>query len=88
MRIRILLAVGVTLTFVACADSSTAPRLSPGKVSRDEITCRSGYHIATRDDGSQSCEADVELRTSTPAFAAPRPAAPMPAAEPPAAPTF
>ena len=58
MRIRLLLAVAATLALAACGDSSTAPRLSPDKAARDEITCRSGYHIATRDDGSESCEPD------------------------------
>jgi uncharacterized lipoprotein YajG len=57
MRIRLLLAAAATLMLAACGESSTAPeRLSPsGKASRDDITCRSGYHIATRDDGSQYC---------------------------------
>lgn len=63
MRIRLLLAAAAgaaaALTLAACADSSTAPRLTPtGGASKDDITCRSGYHIATRDDGTQYCEAD------------------------------
>jgi hypothetical protein len=63
MRIRLLLAAAATLTLAACGDSSTAPqRLSPsGDASRDEITCRSGYHIATRDDGTQYCESDEAI---------------------------
>ena len=57
MRIRLLLAAAATLTLAACGESSTAPqRLSPsGDASRDETTCRSGYHIATREDGTQYC---------------------------------
>jgi nitrous oxide reductase accessory protein NosL len=58
MRIRLLLAAAATLALAACSDASSAPQLSPAKVSKDEITCRSGYHIATRDDGSQYCETD------------------------------
>jgi hypothetical protein len=57
MRIRLLLAAAATLTLAACGESSTEPKtLSPGAdASRDDITCRSGYHIATRDDGTQYC---------------------------------
>jgi hypothetical protein len=59
MRIRLLLAAAATLTLAACGESSTGPRLSPsGEASRDDVTCRSGYHIATRDDGTQYCEED------------------------------
>lgn len=58
MRIRLLLAAAAALTLAACADSSTAPRLTPTGAAKDDITCRSGYHIATRDDGSQYCESD------------------------------
>jgi uncharacterized lipoprotein len=63
MRIRLLLAAAATLTLAACGESSTAPqRLSPSEdASRDEITCRSGYHIATRDDGTQYCAPDGEI---------------------------
>jgi hypothetical protein len=67
-----MLAAAATLTFAACKDSSsTAPKLSPTKSSKDEITCRSGYHIATRDDGSQTCEADGFLAPSAAAPAQP-----------------
>lgn len=61
MRIRILLAITATLALAACGDSSTtAPQtLRPGTRSSDELTCRSGYHIATRADGTQFCEADM-----------------------------
>ena len=61
MRIRLLLAAAAALTLAACSDSSTAPRLTPSGVSKDAITCRSGYHIATRDDGTQYCESDTGL---------------------------
>jgi uncharacterized lipoprotein YajG len=58
MRIRPLLVAAATLALAACSESSTSPRLSPTAVSKDEATCRSGYHIATRDDGTTSCEPD------------------------------
>ena len=59
MRIRILLALTATLALAACGGSSTAPqKAQPGSRSSDEITCRSGYHIATHADGTQSCEPD------------------------------
>ena len=60
MRIRLLLAATAAVTLAACSDSSTAPhQLSPGGSTKDiGITCRSGYHIATRADGTQYCEAD------------------------------
>jgi hypothetical protein len=57
MPIRLLLAAAAVLTLAACGESSTAPQLSPTKATKD-ITCRSGYHIATRDDGEQTCESD------------------------------
>jgi ABC-type oligopeptide transport system substrate-binding subunit len=64
MRIRLLLAAAAAaaaaLTLAACSDSSTSPRFSPTSASKDEITCRSGYHIATRDDGTQYCESDTD----------------------------
>ena len=66
MRIRPLLAAAAaaTLTLAACGESSTTPqRLSPTEASRDEeLTCRSGYHIATREDGTQYCAPDDEIR--------------------------
>ena len=60
MRIRLLLAAAAAVTLAACGESSTAPhQLSPDRASKDiGITCRSGYHIATRADGSEYCEAD------------------------------
>lgn len=64
MRYRYLLAAAATLALAACGESSTAPHspLQPGTRSSDDITCRSGYHVATRDDGSQYCESD-DLKT-------------------------
>jgi hypothetical protein len=61
MRIRLLLAATAAVTLAACSESSTAPhQLSPNsRPSADmDITCRSGYHIATRSDGTEYCEAD------------------------------
>lgn len=60
MRIRLLLAATAAVTLAACGESSTAPhQLSPDRASKDmSITCRSGYHIATRADGSEYCESD------------------------------
>jgi hypothetical protein len=64
MRTRLLFAtaaVAVTLVLTACSESSTAPRLKPSNAAKDEeLTCRTGYHPATREDGSQSCEEDSE----------------------------
>jgi hypothetical protein len=62
MRIRLLLAAAATVTLAACSESPTAPqKMSPGGRLSDGIvgiTCRSGYHIATRADGSEYCEPD------------------------------
>jgi len=60
MRIRLLLAAAAAVTLAACGESSTAPhQLSPDRASKDiGITCRGGYHIATRADGSEYCESD------------------------------
>jgi uncharacterized lipoprotein YajG len=59
MRIRPLLAAAAALALAACSESSTSPRLSPTAAARNyELTCRSGYHIATRDDGTQYCASD------------------------------
>ena len=61
MRIRLIVAVTAAIALAACSESSTAPQSSikPGARSSDEITCRSGYHIATRADGTQYCEDDA-----------------------------
>jgi hypothetical protein len=59
MRIRLLLAATAVVSLAACSDSVTAPhKLSPPQTPRADITCRSGYHIATRTDGSEYCEPD------------------------------
>lgn len=66
MRIRLLLAVFGVLMVAACGESGTAPsQLKPAGAAKDEITCRSGYHIATRDDGSQFCEPDTGVLTTS-----------------------
>jgi hypothetical protein len=77
MRTRFLFAAAAAaaLTLAACGDSSTSPRLSPAEASKDDITCRSGYHIATRDDGSQGCETDETFSSAAPT-AAPAASAP------------
>ena len=68
MRIRILVAAAAVITLAACSDTSTAPKqLSPTGRSADLIECRSGYHIATRADGSQYCEEDTGSMMATPA---------------------
>jgi hypothetical protein len=62
MKFRVLLAAAATLALAACADSPTAApssRLTPGTRSSDDISCRSGYRVATRSDGSEYCEADA-----------------------------
>ena len=65
MRMRLLLAVSGVLMLTACGESATSPtRLEPTGPARDEIACRSGYHIATRGDGSQYCAPDSELQTA------------------------
>jgi hypothetical protein len=55
-----LLAAAATIALAACAgDTSTAPStLKPSSASHDDITCRSGYHVATREDGTQECVPD------------------------------
>lgn len=59
MKIRLILAVAAAVALAACADSTTAPKqLKPGVRSSDDITCKSGYHVATRADGTQYCEQD------------------------------
>ena len=66
MRIRLLIAAAVTLTLAACGESATAPQpLSPTGASRDIGTCRSGYHIATREDGTEYCAPDAEAQAAS-----------------------
>jgi hypothetical protein len=58
MRIRLILAAAATLALAACSGSPTAPgTMRPGERTND-VTCRSGYHVATRADGTEVCEAD------------------------------
>jgi hypothetical protein len=78
MYTRLLLAAGVTLTLAACNDSSPTSKLSPTGPAR-EITCRSGYHIATREDGSEECVPDGDEASS---FAAPSTGSGTPPASP------
>ena len=70
MRTRFLLAAAAALMLAACSDSSSAPPLSPTKAAR-ETTCRSGYHIATREDGSESCEPEGDGYQAAPPINAP-----------------
>jgi ABC-type glycerol-3-phosphate transport system substrate-binding protein len=58
MRIRLLLAIAAAAALAACSGSPTAPHMQAGARSNDDGTCRSGYHIATRIDGTTGCEAD------------------------------
>jgi uncharacterized lipoprotein len=60
MRVRLVLAAATVLGLAACSsDTTTGPQqMQPKGASRDDITCRSGYHVATREDGTQYCEAD------------------------------
>ena len=60
MRSRLLLAIAAMLTLAACGETSTAPSSpTPGAPSLDvnPEQCRSGYHVATRADGTTYCEA-------------------------------
>lgn len=64
MRLRLALACASVLALAACSETSTAPtQLTPG-ARNNTITCRSGYHPATRADGSQYCEPDQPLRAA------------------------
>lgn len=61
MRLRILFAIVVATALAGCSDSSTAtsapPRLRPeGPLLT--LECRSGYHVATRADGTKYCAPD------------------------------
>jgi hypothetical protein len=69
MRTRLLLAVAAvaaTLTLAACSGSPTAPReIRPGGRT-DYLTCRSGYFIATRADGSEYCAPEPQAAMRAP----------------------
>ena len=59
MRKRLLLAIGATIALAACGESTTAPQtMRPGARTSDLLECRGGYHIATRADGTETCEPD------------------------------
>jgi hypothetical protein len=65
MRIRLILAAAATLALAACAESPSAPSsLQPG-ARTDDVTCRSGYHVATRIDGTEVCESDAPMAATT-----------------------
>lgn len=68
MRIRLLLAAAAALTLGACSDSSTRPRqITPSGPTRDgDSSCRSGYHIATRENGTTECVPDEDFRAAAP----------------------
>ncbi|CAN5905438.1 hypothetical protein BH11GEM1_BH11GEM1_33850 [soil metagenome] len=71
MRFRLIFAAA-TLALAACGESaSTAPRSpTPGARASDVLECRSGYHIATRSDGTEYCVADdPQMATAAPASA-------------------
>ncbi len=67
MRLRLLLAASATIAVAGCADSTTAPKtMRAGTRSAILIECRSGYHIATRADGTEVCEPDGQSMTTRP----------------------
>ncbi len=67
MRLRIVFVIAATVAIAACSESTTAPRtLRPGARSADIIECRSGYHVATRSDGTEVCEPDAESLMTRP----------------------
>jgi hypothetical protein len=64
MRHRLLLAAtaaAALLTLAACSDSTTAPRrFQPGTLRTDmspdpDGSCRGGYYLVTRSDGTLAC---------------------------------
>lgn len=58
MRLR-LLAAAALIALAACGESPVSPVQRARTAPRLDVECRSGYHIATRDDGSTYCEPDV-----------------------------
>lgn len=66
MRHRLLFAAtaAALLSLAACSDTTTAPRrFEPGTLRTDispgpDGTCRGGYHILARADGTLVCEED------------------------------
>ena len=66
---RKLLLVGVAFGLAACADVSTAPsspgiKPTQGAAARD-LTCRSGYVVAYRSDGTAYCAPDGTTTPTT-----------------------
>ena len=68
MRHRLFLtatAAAALLSLAACSDTTTAPRrFDPGTLRTDispgpDGTCRGGYHIIARSDGTLACEPDL-----------------------------
>jgi len=57
---RDLRAPGVTRAVTDSVGLRIPVRSGTSTMSTDEDTCRSGYHIAYRDDGTWYCEADPE----------------------------
>ena len=72
MRLRILLALVVTTVLAGCGDatSTTAPGALRPQGPQFDLMCRSGYHVATRADGTQYCapDQDPESLRSAPTF--------------------
>jgi hypothetical protein len=66
---RKLVYLGIALGLAACADSPTAPaaarRITPASATKPgmDITCRSGYIVAYRSDGTQYCAPDGTQQT-------------------------
>lgn len=72
MRLRILLALVVTTVVAGCGDatSTTAPGALQPRGPQFSLECRSGYHVATRADGTQYCAPDEDAgsQRSAPTF--------------------
>jgi hypothetical protein len=66
MRIRLILAAVATLALAACSGSPSAPGTMRPGARTDDVTCRSGYHVATRADGTEYCEPDAGDRRAAP----------------------
>ena len=66
---RIVWFVIAVLGVSACSELSSAPdggrRLTPGQRAADLLTCRSGYVVAYRADGTAYCASDSTTTTST-----------------------
>jgi hypothetical protein len=67
---RKLVFLGIALGLAACAESPTAPatarRITPSSAKPGmDITCRSGYIVAYRSDGTQYCAPDGTQTTTS-----------------------